>query len=123
SFGLVIVVVVGAVFILQAISGLSFDLNGAHLPQASSTQTASDAAQHANIAINAVLLVVLLIVTLWAARFFDFRPRRDRDFAWVVGTRLLMMLGINTVQAFLQYYFHDVLGSNDQEKQVANFII
>jgi MFS family permease len=123
SLGLVIVVVVGAVILLQAISGLSFDFNGPHLPQASSAQAASDAAQHANIAINAVLLVVLIIVAFWAARFFDFRPRRDKDFAWVVGTRLLMMLGINTVQAFLQYYFHDVLGSNDQEKQVANFII
>ncbi len=123
SLGLVMVIVVGAVFVLRAITGLSFDFDGAHLPQSGSPQATSDAAQHANIAINAVLLVVLLIVTLWAARFFDFRPRRDRDFAWVVGTRLLMMLGINTVQAFLQYYFHDVLGSNDQEKQVANFII
>jgi MFS family permease len=116
-----VVIVVGALVILQS-TGLSFDAGGAHLPQASSPQAASDAAQHANIAINAVLLVVLLIVALWAARFFDFRPRRDKDFAWVVGTRLLMMLGINTVQAFLQYYFHDVLGSNNQEAQVGTFI-
>lgn len=122
SLGALAVVVVVSVVALRAISGLSFDVNGAHLPQASTPQAASDAAQHANIAINAVLLVVLLIVTFWAARFFDFRPRRDRDFAWVVGTRLLMMLGINTVQAFLQYYFHDVLGSNDQEAQVGTFI-
>jgi MFS family permease len=122
SLGLVIVVVVGALFILRAISGLSFDLNGAHLLQASDPQAASDAAQHANIAMNVVLLLVLLIVAGWAARFFDFRPRRDPDFAWVVGTRLLMMLGINTVQAFLQYYFHDVLGSTNQEAQVGTFI-
>jgi MFS family permease len=122
SLVLMMVVVVGALFALQALSGLTFDLNGAHLPQASSPQAASDAAQHANIAINAVLLLVLLIVTVWAARFFDFRPRRDADFAWVVGTRLLMMLGINTVQAFLQYYFHDVLGSHQQEADVGTFI-
>jgi MFS family permease len=119
---LMVGVVVIALAVLQS-SGLSFDLNGAHLPQSSSAQAASDAAQHANIAINAVLLVVMLIVAIWAARFFDLRPRRDPDFAWVAGTRLLMMLGINTVQAFLQYYFHDALGSNDQEAQVANFII
>ncbi len=122
SFGALVVVVVVSLVALRAITGLSLDANGAHLPQASTPQAASDAAQHANIAINAVLLVVLLIVTFWAARFFDFRPRRDKDFAWVVGTRLLMMLGINTVQAFLQYYFHDVLGSNDQEAQVGTFI-
>ena len=103
-------------------TGLSFDLNGAH-PSQSSAQSASDAAQHANIAINSVLLVVMFIMTVWAARLFDFRPRRDPDFAWVVGTRLLMMLGINTVQAFLQYYFHDILGSQNQEQQTSNFVI
>jgi MFS family permease len=119
---LMVVIIAGALFALQSF-GLSLDANGAHLPQASSPQAASDAAQYANIAINAVLLVVMLLVTVWAARFFDFRPRRDRDFAWVVGTRLLMMLGINTVQAFLQYYFHDVLGSTNQEAQVGTFII
>jgi MFS family permease len=120
ALGLVIAVLVIALLALQA-TGLSFDLNGAHPPQGSSALAASDAAQHANIAINVVLLIVMLIVTLWAARLFDFRPRRDPDFAWVVGTRLLMMLGINTVQAFLQYYFHDVLGRQDQEAQVGNF--
>ncbi|HEY7347363.1 MAG TPA: MFS transporter [Ktedonobacterales bacterium] len=122
ALALVIIVLIGALLALQA-TGLSFDLNGAHPPQGSSAQAASDAAQHANIAINAVLLVVMLIVALWAARLFDFRPRRDPDFAWVVGTRLLMMLGINTVQAFLQYYFHDILGSQNQEAQAGEFVI
>ncbi len=111
---LVIIVLVIALLVLQA-AGLSFDLNGAHPPQGSGAQ--------ANIAVNAVLLIVMLIIALWAARLFDFRPRRDPDFAWVVGTRLLMMLGINTVQAFLQYYFHDILGSQHQEEQAGNFVI
>ncbi len=120
ALALVVVVLVGALLVLQA-GGLSFDLDGAHLPQSSSLQAASDAAQHANIAINGVLLLIMLVVTIWAARLFDFRPRRDPDFAWVAGTRLLMMLGINTVQAFLQYYFHDVLGSNNQEALAGTF--
>ncbi len=120
ALALIIVVLVGALLALQA-AGLSFDLNGAHLPQGSSAQAISDAAQHANIAINGVLLVIMLIVTVWALRLFDFRPRRDPDFAWVAGTRLLMMLGINTVQGFLQYYFHDILGVQNQEALAGNF--
>jgi MFS family permease len=111
-----VVVLVGALLILQA-AGVSFDLDGAHLAH-SDTQSANNA----NVGINVVLLIVMLIVTVWAARLFDFRPRRDPDFAWVVGTRLLMMLGIDTVQAFLQYYFHDVLGSQNQEAQAGNFV-
>ncbi len=120
ALALVIVVLVVSLAALQGV-GLSFDVNGAHQAQ-SSGQPASDAAQQANIAINLVLMLILLIVTVWAARLFDFRPQRDPDFAWVVGTRLLMMLGINTVQAFLQYYFHDVLGRQDQELQAGYFV-
>src|SRR6185437_5630379 len=113
---LIVVVMVASLLILQA-AGVNFDLNGAHLAQSD-----SQSASNANIGINVILLVVMLIVTIWAARLFDFRPRRDPDFAWVVGTRMLVMLGINTVQAFLQYYFHDVLGSQNQEAQSGNFI-
>ena len=112
----IVVVLVGALLALQA-AGVSFDLNGAHLAQSD-----SQSASNANIGINVILLIVMLIVTIWAARLFDFRPRRDPDFAWVVGTRLLVMLGIDTVQAFLQYYFHDVLGSQNQEAQAGNFV-
>jgi MFS family permease len=120
ALALVIVVLVGSLLVLQTF-GLRFDLDGAHLPQSGTPQAASDAAQHANIAINGVLLVVMLIVTIWAARLFDFRPRRDPDFAWVAGTRLLVTLGVQTVEVFLQYYFHDVLGRTDQEAQAGLF--
>jgi len=116
ALALIVVVLVASVLVLQA-AGVSFDLNGAHL-----AQNDSQSASNANISINVILLVVMLIVTIWAARLFDFRPRRDPDFAWVAGTRLLVMLGIDTVQAFLQYYFHDVLGSQNQEAQSGNFI-
>ena len=121
ALALVIVVLVGALLALQAV-GLSFDLNGAHLPTSSTPQAASDTAQHANIAINGVMLVVMFILAVWSARLFDFRPRRDPDFAWVAGTRLLVMLGVQTVEVFLQYYFHDVLGRTDQEAVTGNFI-
>lgn len=121
ALALVIVVLVGALLALQAV-GLSFDLNGAHLPTSSTPQAASDAAQHANIAINGVMLVVMFILAVWSARLFDFRPRRDPDFAWVAGTRLLVMLGVQTVEVFLQYYFHDVLGRTDQEAVTGNFV-
>jgi len=36
-------------------------------------------------------------------------PFRSRDFLWVFLTRLLVMLGIFTVQEFLQYYFKDIV--------------
>ena len=120
ALALVIIVLVGSLLVLQ-VFGLRFDLDGAHMPQSGSPQAVSDTAQHANIAINAVLLVVMLIVTIWAARLFDFRPRRDPDFAWVAGTRLLVTLGVQTVQVFLQYYFHDVLGSTHQEALAGQF--
>jgi MFS family permease len=117
ALALIVVVLVGALLALQA-AGVSFDLNGAHLAQSD-----AQSANNANIGVNVVLLIVMLIVTLWATRLFDFRPRRDPDFAWVAGTRLLVMLGINTVQAFLQYYFHDVLGSQHQEQEASTFVI
>lgn len=38
-------------------------------------------------------------------------PRQYPDFAWAFGMRLLIMLGIYTVQQFLQYYLGDVIGT------------
>jgi len=37
------------------------------------------------------------------------KPFCSRDFLWVFLTRLLVMLGIFTVQEFLQYYFKDIV--------------
>jgi MFS family permease len=59
-------------------------------------------------AANIFVLPALIIGSLGVARAFDFRPRQSPDFAWVLATRSLVMLGIYTVFGFLQYYLQDV---------------
>jgi MFS family permease len=68
-------------------------------------------------------VVLELIVTVGLLRIFDFHPRRDPDFAWVFVTRLVMMMGIYTIQTFLQYYMRDVVGAVHSEQQTTNFVI
>lgn len=68
-------------------------------------------------------VVLELIVTVGILRLFDFNPRRDPDFAWVLVTRLVMMLGIYTVQDFLQFYMRDAVKVSNPEQQTTNFII
>jgi MFS family permease len=79
----------------------------------------------ANVQIGgAVQQVVLeIIATIGILRLFDFNPRRDPDFAWVLLTRLVMMLGIYTVQDFLQFYMRDAVKAAHPEQQTTNFII
>ncbi len=79
----------------------------------------------AGIQINGTTQQVVLevMVTLGILRLFDFRPRRDPDFAWVLLTRLLMMLGIYTIQDFLQYYMGNVVGAIHPEQATRNFVI
>ena len=68
-------------------------------------------------------VVLELIVTVGILRLFDFNPRRDPDFAWVFITRLVMMLGIYTIQTFLQYYMRDAVGVAHPEQATTNFVI
>jgi len=68
-------------------------------------------------------VILELAVTVGLLRMFDFNPRRDPDFAWVLVTRLVMMMGIYTIQTFLQYYIRDVVGAAHPEQQTTNFII
>jgi MFS family permease len=68
-------------------------------------------------------VVLELIVTVGILRLFDFNPRRDPDFAWVFVTRLVMMLGIYTIQTFLQYYMRDAVGVAHPEQATTNFVI
>ena len=68
-------------------------------------------------------VVLELVVTVGILRLFDFNPRRDPDFAWVLVTRLVMMLGIFTVQDFLQFYMRDAVKVSNPEQQTTNFII
>lgn len=68
-------------------------------------------------------LILELIATVGLLRLFDFHPRRDPDFAWVLATRLVMMLGIYTIQTYFQYYMRDAVGVPDPEAQSRNFVI
>ncbi len=68
-------------------------------------------------------VILEVVVTFGLLRLFDFNPRRDPDFAWVLLTRLVMMLGLYTVQDFLQYYMRDAVGAAHPEQQTTNFII
>jgi len=73
---------------------------------------------------NDVQQVVLEVVaTIGILRLFDFHPRRDPDFAWVLLTRLVMTLGIYTVQDFLQFYMRDAVHATHPEAQTTNFVI
>ncbi len=73
---------------------------------------------------NDVQQVVLeVIATIGILRIFDFNPRRNPDFAWVLLTRLVMTLGIYTVQDFLQFYMRDAVRVPHPETQTTNFII
>ncbi len=78
-----------------------------------------------NISINTDVQQVVLevIATIGILRLFDFNPRRDPDFAWVLLTRLVMTLGIYTVQDFLQFYMRDAVRTPHPETQTTNFII
>jgi MFS family permease len=72
---------------------------------------------------NVQQVVLEVIATVGILRLFDFHPRRNPDFAWVLVTRLVMMLGVYTVQDFLQYYIRDVVHAAHPEAQTTNFII
>lgn len=68
-------------------------------------------------------VILEVIATIGLLRLFDFNPRRDPDFAWVLLTRLVMMLGIFTIQTYLQYYMRDAVGVSNPEQQTTNFVI
>jgi len=68
-------------------------------------------------------VILELVATVGILRLFDFNPRRDRDFAWVFVTRLVVMMGIYTVEDFLQFYMRDAVRVSNPEQQTTNFII
>ena len=75
------------------------------------------------ISVGVQQVLLELLATLGILRLFDFRPRRNPDFAWVFVTRLLMMLGIYTIQTFLQYYIRDVVHAARPELVTTNFAV
>ncbi len=72
---------------------------------------------------NVQQVVLEILATVGLLRLFDFNPRRDPDFAWVLVTRMLMMLGIYTIQSFVQFYLHDVIGLSHPEQETVKFVI
>lgn len=75
------------------------------------------------ISVDLQQVILEVIVTIGILRLFDFNPRRDPDFAWVLLTRLVVMMGIYTVLDFLQFYMRDAVGAPHPEQQTTNFII
>jgi MFS family permease len=102
--------VVGTLIAIGIVWGLMAWWNSVH---STSGQISGDVQQ----------VVLEVIATVGILRLFDFSPRRDPDFAWVLVTRLMMMLGIYTVQDFLQYYMRDVVRVPHPEIQTTNFVI
>jgi MFS family permease len=68
-------------------------------------------------------VILEVLATVGILRLFDFNPRRDPDFAWVLATRLVMMLGIYTIQTFLQFYMKDAVGVPHPEQAATSFVI
>ncbi len=72
---------------------------------------------------NVQQVILEMLAAVGIMRLFDFNPRRDPDFAWVLATRLMMMLGIYTIQTFLQYYMQDAVGVANPEQATTKFVI
>ena len=69
-------------------------------------------------------LVALAIAGYGAARAFQFRPRANPDFSWVVATRMAVMMGVYIVQVFLfQYMLNVAKAPNPQEAQTIFIIL
>ncbi|HEX9036445.1 MAG TPA: MFS transporter [Ktedonobacterales bacterium] len=97
----VVVIAAGTIGLTQARIGLSLD------------DTTLSIAQ----------LLALVAAGIGAAIAFDFRPRRDPDFSWVVITRMLVMMGVYLVYTFLQYYMVDVVKSKNPSQDTSNFLV
>ena len=70
-----------------------------------------------------VQLIGVAIASIGAIFAFDFRPRRNGDFTWVLVTRMLVMMGVYLVENFLQFYMRDVAHAPSPESATALFII
>src|SRR5262249_32102314 len=53
-------------------------------------------------------LGAVLIAGYGAARAFEFHPRRNPDFTWVVATRMAVMMGYYTVSSYLLLYMESI---------------
>jgi MFS family permease len=70
-----------------------------------------------------VQLIGVAVASVGAFIAFDFRPRRNPDFTWVLLTRMLVMMGVYLAENFIQYYMRDVVHVASPESAVALFIV
>jgi MFS family permease len=70
-----------------------------------------------------VQLIGVAIASIGAAFAFDFRPRRNPDFTWVVLTRMLVMMGVYLAQNFIKFYLQDVAHASNPEGATALFTV
>ncbi|HKT40206.1 MAG TPA: MFS transporter [Ktedonobacterales bacterium] len=73
--------------------------------------------------LNYVQLIGLVIASIGAAFAFDFHPRRNPDFTWVLVTRMLVMMGIYIVQNFVLFYMQDVAHAPNPQSATSLFVI
>ena len=92
---------VGAVFLILGIAGQSLNADGMSYLQ----------------------VIGVAIAMLGAAFAFDFRPRRNPDFTWVVLTRMLVMMGVYLAENFIKFYLQDVAHASNPESATAMFTV
>ena len=70
-----------------------------------------------------VQLIGVAIASVGAAFAFDFRPRRNGDFTWVVLTRMLVMMGIYLIQNFVLLIMINYAHAPNPQSATTVFII
>lgn len=73
--------------------------------------------------VDGLEILPVIVAAIGAAIAFDFRPRRNPDFSWVVITRMLVMLGIYSVQLYIFYYMQDVAAPSHPEGATTEFLV
>jgi len=90
-----------ALFALQVTPGLRLDANS----------------------LSVVELVAIVVAGVGAAYAFNFRPRLNPDFSWVVLTRMLVMMGVYIVQNYLVYYMQNVAHAPSPQGATTIFLL
>lgn len=75
------------------------------------------------VSLSALQIVAVVVAAVGAAWAFEFRPRRNPDFTWVVVTRMLVMMGVYIVQNFLLLYMQNVADAPSPQAATTTFII
>src|SRR5260370_26287637 len=101
TLGAVLLVVAAGIGLVNANIGLSLNDDTLHLLE----------------------LITVVVAGFGAASAFQFRPRRNPDFTWVVLTRMLMMMGVYFVQVFIFQYMLSITNSRDNANAAASTFI